>query len=502
MLYLKHQNQIIGVQMAGIVEKLLTGGIRYGAKRALRLNPEKQFSPEEMDKLVQDNRDSLGLGEGLKCKDAVGNFMKGDFSGFSLKMDVDEEGKKGTTLAKKLNTAKDKDEATRVKERFKKATSVFSSEKDSEDIAISDEFAMNIEAINHIILNNPSQFSAEAYASQLSVLKAEEEAHFKARHDQRKANVDALFKDENFIADLKTALGLNDDGIEDFKKNYLEEIDKSHKEALSQFSKEINNDINSLHKANADEFHRLATILKHYNENKKIREYIDNQLETEGVSIEINGIDDAVAKFKNIKMEDLIKTGALKTTGSWSLLQANIREMPDGSVGIRLNRLFQMDDSVYEELTSLCEIVKATGAETIELNIEHKDPEQADELMRKFVESATRAGFAPDKIKATVNGEVKYAYDSKEKAMKDELFKDSHAVRLSVAKDFYNKRETSLDNILGKNKSDNVDKDAKAHPDLPGMKKAIGDAREIVKQNAAAEKEKEAKAAVDGPKVK
>ncbi|MCA0404414.1 MAG: hypothetical protein LCH30_11615, partial [Proteobacteria bacterium] len=60
----------------------------------------------------------------------------------------------------------------------------------------------------------------------------------------------------------------------------------------------------------------------------------------------------------------------------------------------------------------------------------------------------------------------------------------------------------SLDNILGKNKSDNVDKDAKAHPDLPGMKKAIGDAREIVKQNAAAEKEKEAKAAVDGPKVK
>lgn len=251
---------------------------------------------------------------------------------------------------------------------------------------------------------------------------------------QEKDNLTQKFDDPAFKEDMKTALGCSDSELVKIKGEMLKTLENSQKEELQKFEKSVNDEINKLHKTAADEMERIHYLGDRYLRGGKMREEIDrlaaennkNANKPVSMSIGANGrVGLAILKGIDPKKLENIET----ISGNKVIKGAN------DSLTVELNRLFQTDNSIYEELTSLAQSIRAQGhtAITLNVNLEGKDPKRAESIARKAYESAIMAGFDPKKITIQINGENKFKYDDKGKLDdKSTLFKE-HPARLKFA---------------------------------------------------------------------
>lgn len=288
----------------------------------------------------------------------------------------------------------------------------------------SDDFTRAQQAFNseasHIYesIQANSAFHPGVIASTLLELRGQGTASIKAQQALEKTQLTNLFSEPAFIDNLKNSFNCSDSDVAAMKREMLDTLDKSHKEQLEKFEKALSDSATKLFDGLKKEFERISFLGYWYHRSDKMKEAIlalaqANDPALDPAFIELNP-DEGLAILKNINVRNL---SLLKTLGG-----KDITKTGENTYTIRLNRLFQTNDSIYEELTGLALALKAAGYDGVVFDISNKDPKKAEELGRKAYESAIRAGFDPSKITININNEPKMKFDKDGKPEKDELF--------------------------------------------------------------------------------
>lgn len=316
------------------------------------------------------------------------------------------------------------------------------------------EFNENLKALNQIISADPPTHRPGGIVSYLHKVKSGIITNLKAQQDHEVQEIETLFQDANFRADLKDSLKLESDKqVDGVKEDMIANLTKSHQEETTKVEKAINNSITKLHNFAKDEHQRLFTLGYFFAHDEKMRkdmlraaaEREENQKSV--ASLTIDG-DNGLAFLKGIEIKDLNVFNTMNGVPVNRKRGINpITGKEEDTYVLELNTLFKTKTGKYEDLTSLAKIIRASGATSIEMEVNCKDPAKAEEMARLAFESAIVAGFAPDKISIKVNGAMKYHKDDKGK-IDDKLFAE-HPTRLQVAKDKATSIRTRTEAQLG-----------------------------------------------------
>lgn len=397
------------------------------------------FKVKNRGKFAEEYWASSGLGKkGLKSAESFNTYVatrtKG-IDGFAEVKTAD-----GSSLTEKLQA--DTNEAKAVKKAIATALKLTKETENAKE-----KFNAHLKALNTIIAENTHKPSG--IISYLHDVKGEAVNAIKAQHQQELDELEKLFADDDFRNDFKTSMGIDsDEEVEALKTNIVANTKKSQDEKKANLEKELNGSLNKLHYAAKHEFERIAVLGDRYARDKAMRDEID-RLHLKNVqeagespkpgSVSLNA-DKGNAYFKGISVKDLDVINTIN--------DRPIRKTEEGLYVMELNRLYQSDESVYEDMTSLAQTIRASGHISITMEINCKDPKKAEELGKKAYESCILAGFDPKKINITVNGEPKMSFDKDGKQEKNELFK-SNPQRLKFAQEKAARLKQEVNTQLG-----------------------------------------------------
>ncbi|WP_133140778.1 hypothetical protein [Legionella genomosp. 1] len=268
---------------------------------------------------------------------------------------------------------------------------------DDKTTAAQKEYANSVTALNNLLHSKTPRYQVEAVASKLQEANADAKKAIENQHKLEKDKLEALFKEDDFKTKLKTTMGLSTDTqLESFKKEMETKLDKAHKDALSKFESSVTEDVKSLHTQAENERRRvawLATMWHHSNAMQKeiarVAELNKQGKAAAATTISVNVNEKGLAIFENVKIEDLQYMEGI--TG----LRMNVK---DGKYSMQLPQYGFLyyntrHDNVLYDLTSLASAVYATGANSINMKVQHKDEKWAMELGRRSFEACLRAGF-------------------------------------------------------------------------------------------------------------
>ncbi|KTC99921.1 hypothetical protein [Legionella erythra] len=393
----------------------------------------KHFGPRAEEVYFEMYSDSVNFNAGLTGIGAFDTFSQ------SRMQKVTDFGKlklpNGSTLDEKLNAATPEvtavktqlEDALKADQNLSNAIKAFNSRAKALNAIVTDNLPQNLAKNNA----QSDSFNPEAVGSELHKLQSEGTKAIKAQHQLELNRLDALFKDNAFVNNLKTSLGVTDVDLPTVQKDMTDALKKRQGEDLDKFEKAVKGDIDKLYKASQDEYFRISFLADLYR-NKQNKAAIDalaekNRKTQENTAIHV-GIDanKGLATFKNVRVEDL--KGFLSYTGR----QINIEEQKGKDNKSEtvltmtlpkwgLNYYYGSEDKVLGDMTTIAAAVRACGHDSIIMDVNYKsyqtnskgepDNKHVMDLARKAYEGALKAGFPPDKITINVNGEAKKAED-------------------------------------------------------------------------------------------
>ena len=405
-----------------VIHNLKLGGRSYDPKAL------EKFTPEEQAKLIKEYKDSLGLdASSLPTPELFDLLLKTrfkelrDFSQVSaIKGALDS--KEEDVIHSLAEVDSEIKEALEPKGELDRITEI---KKEMANIAA------------EISANVGSKYHPRAMVDTLHKLQAEAVEAVRKQQEEEKKILTEKFDDHAFQSKLNTAFKFSDTQRDIFKKDLLGALEESHKKQIEEFEKAIKEPVTKMHAAVARENRRvsyLATLYKHNEAMKQVIDELHNEKshdKTVGVTIGPDG-DRISAKLKDIDIYDI---PTLETvTGrkvhvdkdnktfhiefprrAWALLSPLNRE------GKKYYN--SADDLMAQDILSVVGAVRATGANSINLNAEHPNQETALEIARKGFEQSRYVGFDEKKIKVTVNGKVMTV---------DELFKDAPQLKQNI----------------------------------------------------------------------
>lgn len=353
----------------------------------------KAFSPEQQADYFKKYRTSVGLDGGVPGSNSFNSYDANRISsveGFSAVKAPD-----GTKMNEKLKDNTLGTPAVAVKNSLTTAL-----QKTTATETAKTEFNANLKALNDLVKKDPPNFNPGAIGSYLQEIKAKNLTFIKQQQQAEKDALTKLFNndpDPNFVANLKTSMGLTDDAqVGKVKDDMLAALDKSHKDQTTKFEKELTDSTNKFFDIMRKEFDRIAFLGDRFERNKRMRENINKIAAARGTTdapatASLNG---RMARLKGIKVDDLEFIASV--TGK------QITKNADGSFSMPLNTVFGDE----RDLASLAQTVKACGHDSITMEIDHTNPEKAIEAGRKAYEACIEAGFDPKKIDIKVNGKL------------------------------------------------------------------------------------------------
>jgi hypothetical protein len=384
--------------------------------------------------MVNKAKPAMGQNAYEQMQDMLGEFkdkLQLDSNTWSLKaFDYDKNRIKGSEkfpeLSKRLSDSKlNEDQVKKVKSQIQDALRL-----EQNTSAAIDKFNKKLQDWKDILAKNPkvSLDRARATVDFLAKKKAEMKIKIQEQYKKDKERIENLFKENSpFVTDLKQ-LGLDPAVVQ---QEMLTTLGKSTKEEIEKFEKSMDDSINKIEKNIENTLYRYGLEFnrwrkeQHFNRQgestwsfldskqyitKKLRELAAKNPKNRLTSV---GNEDTDDLFEDFKLEDLDKIHS--TTGR--KITFNKEDGKITGCNIELDRFFQINESgTREELESLAQTMKASGAESIVMNINYvADPKHAEELGRKAYEACIQAGYSPDTITIRVNGEEKWKTERNEK---------------------------------------------------------------------------------------
>lgn len=395
------------------------------------------FDPKAQKQLVDQYEASKKLTLDIKCGSSFEDYAQKRIAGSGgfAKVVLPD----GTELGKKLesDTAATAAANTNVKAGLAEALVLAPEAEQARK-----DYKEDIATLQQVLKDNPTSYDAKSVSSYLLVLKGEAKQAIETQHKVEKDNLNAKFAEPNFVQDLKTSLNLDNPAqVEAVKASMISALEKSHKEELGKLEKSIAETVVSVHSADKAEFDRIAFLADRYNRDEKMRKIMDEWAANHAAEIEA----EKRRLDPNYVAAPSVSTGGKLDDDKFAAMKLDIFDEITTTAGrvikidaehskysMTLNRFWQSDATLYEDLTSNAQAWKAAGNDKIRMTISNPDPKRAEEDARKAYESCIKAGFAPKDITIRIGDEVKASYNPKTKEFKNELFKD-HSKRLKAA---------------------------------------------------------------------
>lgn len=264
---------------------------------------------------------------------------------------------------------------------------------------VMDDFQQDLQELKRAEKSN--MFSAGKIGSRLTEIKAEAKQAIIAQQTEETSKLETLFKDDTFCTNLKSSLGMNsNDDVEPIKKAMLTKLGESQKAELSKLETDLTNNINTAIK---NDFYRISLEYDRMNRFATYEKKIANRPDLDAadpadlLSGAVTTLS-SVNKIKGGKIEDF--NTHLTTTGR------EIKKNADGTLHVTLNRFYQSDNSIKEDMDSLIQTLQAKGGKPIKLFAASHDPKRAEELARMLYERALKRGEDPKDVKISANGQV------------------------------------------------------------------------------------------------
>lgn len=268
----------------------------------------------------------------------------------------------------------------------------------------------------------------------------------KAQHAKELENIDAIFEKDTYRDALQKSLGLDDEGIEldeaeqkkheaalkeqldTVKKSMVDELKASHAKEITAFEESINKPIKDALSTSKSRVAYLAMIDKvdqnKENINKLVAATSGDLSIRETTAAEAAAVKSGSKRYKGVDVKDL-KT-IMTATGRTVTAQG------ENTYTLALpNRILSpfyyrsSEHNLKRDIMMLPLTLRARGFDTIEMNINHPDPEYRKELCRIAMEACLEAGFEAKNIKI-ISGEDVYA-EEKPGDIKKKLFADCGA---------------------------------------------------------------------------
>lgn len=392
-------------------------------------------------------RSSVGIEGGISCRSTFDNYASKklqDLSDFDKIKGADGKPIKvsapdGKSITEKFGT--DPDLVNAMKGVFSQTTET--------EKAIT-KFNTDIDNLNKLISANPPEFSAAGIANVLQEKKSQVLEVIKTQQTKEIERLNAKFDTpapptrNDFREKIKTSMGLTTEAeVDKVKADMLGAIKASHSSQTKRAERELNTSVTKFYDVLDQEFDRIALLGDRYERDRQMRAAIDELAKQRklneprppgtGATATIN-VDQAEARLKGIKIQDLDQINTL--TGR------PLTKNTDGSYSMKLSKDWiyfdgkarSLSKSVEKDLSSLAHTIKATGADTITMEINETNPEKAKELGKKAYEASVKAGFDPKDINIVVNGKsLTEKYEKGKLKEGDKLFDDEPS-RLQRAK--------------------------------------------------------------------
>ncbi|MGQ3888775.1 hypothetical protein ACQUW5_07060 [Legionella sp. CNM-1927-20] len=352
----------------------------YGATPRIRHTTRylDVFSPEQKAKSLREYSGSYNEIDGtLKVTDLIQNYKKE-----RLKDLKEVKGPDGKPMSEKLASSDpilqrlehelELTEATNTAlEKFKKTVAEFNK-----------------------VSHNPAEV-----ASEIQKFRSQLVQEIKNQHEEEKNKLNDLLADTTFVNSLANKMGASGGQVEKLKSDMQTALKDSQEKELKKIEDALKDQVKKLHDAADFEQRRISTLASFYNSPhaKKMRADIDklyekNYKEDQGATISygVSGL----TTFKGINFKDIEH---LQTVAG-----RDVTHDEKGGFSIQFPRIgfayyHSGHDYVLYDLTSIAQMVRASGADKITLSVNYENNnDYAMELGRKAYEAALLAGFDPN----------------------------------------------------------------------------------------------------------
>jgi hypothetical protein len=381
----------------------------------------QRFSPQSLQEVSKEYLEylpSIGLGTNAKlATDAVDKFVANRVDDV-LKL-KEAKTPSGALIHEKLSDT-DPDKKTAIKAVKQDLNDILGGQAFKDDAQ--KEYNESMVAFQKL-LAGPKKFHVQDVEKLLEEITNNARTAIEAQQKSEMDQLETLFKDDGFKANLTTALDLPDDedenaeALEAVKESMRKDLENSHKKQLDEFNKEVDNTKITLHKA-AEQQLKAFLFMADLNKNDpKMQAMIarlaeENRGNAVGVSVEITENRADVSCVNLEQLEFIQRLGGGKITPNKDK-DGNLTYSLD--MGMKFtNPRYYFNDHHKKDMETMAQAIRASGSETITMSLTFKNEKVAQERARQAFEACLKSGFPPEKINIKVNGAL-FTYQPEEK---------------------------------------------------------------------------------------
>lgn len=251
----------------------------------------------------------------------------------------------------------------------------------------------------------PENLDPRLFAHLLEEEKGKMVKEMKAQFEHENNAIKALAKDADFKRDVIANLGVKDSEFDTFIRSIENDVKKGQSEQLKAFEKSMNNQISNLYRQATAEQTRVAYIARLVDENKKVRNFVEQQVGKAAVDQTLDPNAEESGAFLSIQLEKLADAHLLTTLSGREITYNKQENAYEYKFPSKWNLFYnyRKENMAQNDMRSIAEAVKATGNDSIVMTVKHTNPKNAEEMGRMAYEAARKAGFPPDKITIKLN---------------------------------------------------------------------------------------------------
>jgi hypothetical protein len=231
-------------------------------------------------------------------------------------------------------------------------------------------------------------------------------------------NLKQKFADPDFKDNLKMALNITDEQIDDVQKSMLSNLQETQKKQIEEFDKANQESLKTLHGAAAKQRQAFLFIASLAKNDEQMRRQIEelaiaNQKPTNDQNLQIEANDEEKPSISSVNLDQL---KFIQLIGGGKINRAEGQPVSYSlELGARIKNLgYYVNDRHKRDMQVMAMAVRASGSEGISMKLKFKDEKLAEERARQAFEACLNAGFPPEKIKIHVNGQA-LAYKASDK---------------------------------------------------------------------------------------
>lgn len=404
--------------------------------------PYERFSPEAMANIAGEYLPQVGLGKNAKInEDAFEQHATSRVSDIlNLKEATAPDGK---PIHEKLSDKSDPAKKTAidaVKEHLNTALKASDAVGGFEEAK--KEYKESMSAFKKLLAEPPHKYHSQDLIGTMQNINETAINAIKKQQTEELNHLKQSFDDPAFQENLKTALNITDEQLDEVKDSLITDLESTHKKQITEFETSSQQITTELHKAAEQQLKAFLFMADLHKNDQKMQIMIEELAErnrakfgNSHTSIDLSEDKSAVSSVNLDQLEFIQRLGGGKITPKKDE-NGNMSYSLD--LGMKLtNPRYYWNDHHQKDMLTMAQAVRASGADGITMTLNFSNQKIAEERAREAFEACLKSGFPPEKIKLNVNGKM-MMYQVEEKDAKkyesigQSLYKDKQAQFQSI----------------------------------------------------------------------